>query len=149
MALDQCVKEIICTLSNAALNSLNSLIDGQKSLLQAQITAYQTQLLQYNIIAPAVQASKDAAQLVVDKARSITNLIPLNLISECVDLGDFYVNISGMTDLTIGYADDLAFEAVRLLSYEDELNAIINEFNETIDQLTEIQLIIDECLIES
>jgi hypothetical protein len=149
MALDQCVKEIICTLSSAALSSLNVLIDGQKSLLQAQITQYQTQLLQYDLIAPAIQASRDAAQLIVDEARSITNFIPLNIIADCVDLGDFYVNISGGIDLAIAYADDLTFEATRLLSYRDELNAIISEFNETIDQLTDIQRIISECLAGS
>jgi hypothetical protein len=49
-------------------------------------------------------------------------------------------------DLTSSFVDELAFELTRLVSYREELNLLISELNATIDQLTSIKDIIDQCL---
>ncbi len=148
MALDPCVKTILCTLSDSVLNTLKSLIDGQVALLQAQIVQFQTQVLQYDVIAIPVQAASTVAVSIINEVRSSAALVPLQVISaaQCVDLGDFNLDLQQSIDQTLSVAEDFVFEAVRLLSFRDELNAIIAEFNAIITQFTDIQSIIDECL---
>lgn len=144
--LNNCVKDILCTLSDSVLNSLQALIDGQVSILQSQIGVFQAQLLQYDVLAIPVQATQEAAQAVVDEVRSSAFLIPLNAISECVDLGNFNLNLSQSIDIAAADADAILGELNRLLSYREELNALINELNNAIDQFTAVSGIIDQCL---
>lgn len=147
MALDACVKDILCSLSDAVLRDLQVLIDGQITLIQAQITVFQAQLLQYDIITLPIQASQQAAQAVVNAARQSATLIPLNVIAGCADLGDFNINLQESIDVALGTSNDLLFEANRLLSFTDELNNLVTSLNATIEQFTDIQSIIDECLL--
>jgi hypothetical protein len=144
--LHPCVKAILCGLSDSALRTIQALIDGQVALIRAQITIYQAQLLQYDILSIPIQATKVAAQAIIDKAKSSSYLIPLNVVTGCVDLGDFKVNIMDTLNIATATLDDVVFEATRLLSYRDELNAIVNELNAAITQFTDIRAIIDECL---
>ena len=145
MALDQCVKSILCGLGDAALRSIQALINSQVALIQAQILIYQTQLLQFDILALPVEAAQAAVQSIVDEAREAAAIIPLNQISECVDLGEFNVNLNDALNLVLAGFDDITAEAISLLSYRDELNAIVEELNATITQFTDISGVIDEC----
>ena len=144
--LNQCVRQILCGLSDGALRSLQALIDGQVAVIQAQIVTYQTQVLQYDVLAIPVEATRAAAQLVVDNVRKSAYILPTSLISECADLGKFNLNLQQSIDATVAIADDYLFEATKLLSYRDDLNAIVNELNEIINQFTDIRNIIDQCL---
>lgn len=146
MALANCVKEILCTLGDFVLRSLQALINGQIAIVQAQIVTFQTQLIQYDILAIPVQASADIARTFVDQVRNSAFLIPLNLISNCVDLGDFNLNLQQSIDVGLAVFDDLIFEATRLLSFRDDLNAIVGELNALITQFTDISAVIDQCL---
>ena len=146
MALNPCVKQILCGLSDATLRTLQSLINGQVAILQAQIVVYQTQLLQYDVLALPVEAARAAAQAVVDKVRNSAYLIPLNLISNCVDLGKFNLNLQQSIDVATAVADDYLYETTRLLSYRDDLNALIAELNAAVTQFTDISSVIDQCL---
>jgi hypothetical protein len=144
--LEECVKQILCMLSDAALRSLQALIDAQVALIQAQIVVIQTQLLQYDILALPVEAARAAAQMIVDKVKKSAYLIPLNLISECVDLGKFNLNLQQSIDAATAIADDYLAEATRLLSFRDDLNALVAELNAALTQFTNIRNVIDECL---
>jgi hypothetical protein len=144
--LNPCVKAILCGLSSAALNALQAVIDGQVALIQAQIVVYQTQLLQYDVLAIPVEVAQQVAQSYIDKVRNSAILLPLNLITECVDLGDFNLNLQQSIDVALATADDLAYEAIRLLSYRDDLNAIVQELNAALTQFTDIKAVIGECL---
>jgi len=144
--LNPCVKQILCSLSDSALRSIQALIDGQVAILEAQIVVFQTQLLQYDILALPVQAVQQAANAVVEEVKQSAYLIPLNQISQCVDLGFFNLNLQQSIDVALSTTNDLLFELTRLLSYRDELNAIVNELNAAIDQFTNISTIIDACL---
>lgn len=144
--LNPCVKQILCSLSDSALRSVKALINGQISLIEAQITVYQTQILQYDLLSVPIEAAQQAAQAVVDEVRDSAFLIPLNAISGCVDLGSFNLNLQQSIDVALSSADDLLYEAKRLLSYSEELNAIVNELNAAIDQFGSISTIIDQCL---
>lgn len=144
--LNPCVKQILCSLSDSALRSIQALIDGQVAILEAQIAVFQAQLLQYDILALPVVAVQQAANAVVQEVKESAYLIPLNLISQCVDLGFFNLNLQQSIDVALSTTNDLLFELTRLLSYRDELNAIVNELNAAIDQFTNISAIIDACL---
>jgi hypothetical protein len=140
------VKSILCGLSDSALRAIQALIDGQVALIQAQIIVIQTQLLQYDVLAIPIEATRAVAQAVVDKVRKSAYLIPLNLISECVDLGNFNLNLQQSIDAATAVADDYLAEATRLLSFRDDLNFLVAELNATLTQFTDIRNIIDECL---
>jgi len=144
--LNPCVKQILCALSDSVLRSLQALIDGQVAILQAQIAIYQTQLIQYDILSLPVQAVQQAAQSVVNEVKSSAFLIPLNAISNCVDLGFFNQNLFQSIDTALAAANDTLGELNRLLSYREELNALVNELNNSIDQFTSISSVIDQCL---
>ena len=144
--LNPCVRSILCGLSSAVLNSLQAVIDAQIALIQAQIVVYQLQLLQYDVLATPVQAAQQIAQTYVDKVRGSALLIPLSLISECVDLGTFNLNLQQSIDVALATADELLYEATRLLSYRDDLNAIVEELNTALTQFTDIKSVIGECL---
>ena len=144
--LNPCVKQILCSLSDSALRSVKALINGQILLLETQITVYQAQILQYDILSVPVVAAQQAAQAVVSQVKESAFLIPLNAISQCVDLGSFNLNLQQSIDVALSSANDLLFEATRLLSYSDELNSIVDELNRSIDQFNSISTIIDQCL---
>lgn len=144
--LNPCVKQILCTLGDAALRSVQGLIDGQTALVQAQIVQYQQQALQYDVLGIPVQAAQAAAQAIVDEVKSSIFLIPLNAIANCADLGDFNLGLTQTIDVANSAAEDFLGEATRLLSYGDELNALINDLNNIIDQFTDIRSVIDQCL---
>ena len=148
MALNPCVKAILCSLSSGLLIGLQSLIDGQIALIQIQITQYQTQLLQYDVLSIPIEASAALSQAFIDSVRSGAAVIPLSTIANagCSDLGDFNVNLNQVLDVITSASDDVVFEATRLLSYKEELNDIITALNNTTDQFTEINLLIDACL---
>lgn len=144
--LDDCVKQILCSLSDSVLNSLQTLIDGQVAIVEAQIGIYQAQLLQYDILALPVEAAQQAAQSVVDEVKDSAFLIPLNAISNCVDLGFFNQNLLQSVDTAIASASDVLGELNRLLSYREELNALVNELNSLLEQFDAISDIINACL---
>jgi len=147
--LNPCVKQILCGLSDAALKGIQALIDAQVALIRTQITMFQSQLLQYDILAIPVQAARDTAQALIDKVKSSEALIPLNVVSGCVPLGKFKVNLMDTMNSATSVLDDVAFEATRLLSFRTDLNAIINELNAALIQFTDIRAVIDECLTTS
>jgi hypothetical protein len=144
--LNPCVKQILCSLSDAALASIQALIDGQIALLQAQIIVFQTQLLQYDVLSIPIEIAKAAADAIIDEVKESAFLIPLQAISNCADLGDFNLNLQQSIDVATAALDDISYEATRLLSYKEELNAIVNELNNAISQFTDIRGIIDQCL---
>lgn len=144
--LNPCVRRILCGLGESVLNALQALIDGQIAMIQAQIVVYQTQLLQYDVLAIPVEATRAGVQALVDKVRGSAFLIPLNLMSDCVDLGGFNLNLQQSIDVAVAVADDLLYEAARLLSYRDDLNAIVGELNGLITQFTDIKEVISGCL---
>jgi len=146
MALQPCVKQILCSLSDSALRSVQSLIDGQVAILESQISIYQTQILQYDVISIPVVIAQQAAQAIVDNVRESAYLIPLGAIGDCVDLGNFNLNLQQSIDVSLSAADDFLFEAARLLSYSEELNAIVAELNDSIDQFNNISFVIEQCL---
>ncbi len=143
---DDCVKKILCGLSSAVLKEIQILIDGQLAILESAITALQAQILQYDILSIPIKAANTVFQAGITKIKKASTLIPLNWSIDCVDLGDYNLNVQQTVDLAATTADELISELSRLLSYKEELNALFTDLTKALDQFTDISDIIDQCL---
>jgi len=143
--LNQCAQQILCGLSTAALQVIQTLINGQVAVLQSQITFYQTQLLQYDILAIPARAAQTTLQSVVNNVRNSVAVLPAQLVVDCVDLGQFNLNLQESIDVVLGVSEDNLFEIQRLLSFQDELQSQIDQLNSIITQYTQIQDVITIC----
>lgn len=145
MALNPCVRQILCSLSGTVLRSLNAIINTQIGVLQAQVLVFEAQLLQYDILAIPVQAAANVARETLTEVRNSALLIPLELIEDCLDLGLFNLNLQRSIDVVIAELDNLVGNLTRLLSFREELAAIIAELNGIIDQFQDILATIETC----
>ncbi len=145
--LQDCVKEILCGLSSAVLKQLKILIDGQIAILETAITALQAQILQYDILSKPIEAANIIFQAGITKVKKASTLIPLDLITDCVDLGDYNLNVQQTIDLASSTTNELTSELSRLLSFKEELNALVTDLTKAVKQFTDITDIIDRCLI--
>lgn len=143
--LNPCVKEILCALSGAVLNALNTLITAQKTALVVQVTAFQAQLLTLDVATAPAEIARGLALDALNTARSAATLVPIGLITACVDLGDFNVDLVAAVDGLTADLNDTIDDLNRLLSFKEELQFLVNEFLRIIDQFSAIQLAIQEC----
>ena len=145
MALEACVREILCGLSAATLGAVSSIINAQRAILQAQVAALQAELLVLDVATLPLQVAREAALTALNTARSAITIVPLDLIAGCADLGDFNIGIDASLNAATGAVVDIIDDLNRLLSFREELNLLISEFNATIDLFDEVLLVIQEC----
>jgi len=145
MALNPCVKQILCALSAPVLAALNAVISSQIALLRAQIVAAQAQLLALDITTAPLELARNIAQGLIDQAKAAATLVPFELIAECADLGDFNVNFVESLDALTADLNDIVDDLQRLLSFKEELQLLVNELEEVIEQFEGIQAVIEEC----
>ena len=145
MALDPCVKQILCALGAAVLGALNAVIQTQKALLTAQVVALQAQLLALDVATIPLEAARSIANEVLNQARTAATLVPFELIAGCVDLGEFNFSLTESIDSALREVNDLVDDLNRLLSFKEELQLLVDEFNRIIEQFDQILLAIQEC----
>jgi hypothetical protein len=92
-----------------------------------------------------VEATQAAANALIQQVRNSATLIPLNLITQCVDLGYFNLNLQQSIDVTLSAVNDTLYEITRLVSYKAELQAIVDALNASIDQFNAILNVIGSC----
>lgn len=144
-SLDPCVRAILCGLSNAALAGVKSLITTQLAFVTAQLALITAQLAQYNILATAVQASANFVEGQIQDIRAAANLIPLQLISGCVGLGDLNLSINADIDKATAQFEAFVADATRILSFIDELNLVKEALQQEIDLYNAILSTISLC----
>ena len=147
MALNSCVKQILCTLSSAALREIKSILNTQREIIQAQISIYQAQKLQFDIISIPLNSAKAAADLIINKAKKSSALVPISAMAGCADLGDIMVKIQNSISPTISTLEDYSFEASRLGNISISTSGLIDDLNNTLDQFDLLDAVIDECLV--
>lgn len=145
MALNPCVKVIVCALSEGVRGALNSTIDLYLAQLRAQILLLEAQILKYDVLLLPVQAANAAAQAALNQLRSVAGLIPSNLIENCVDMGDITLNFQAVIDTASGDLNDFTQDATRLLSVREELNFLVEQYNQIIDQFNDLKAVIAGC----
>ena len=149
MALNPCVAAILCGLSGAILNSLKSLIEVQIRFLQSQVAIAQAQLLQLDVAAIPLEIARNAANDILERARGVATLVPFGLIEGCIDLGDLNLDLVASLDFATAEFNDLVDELTQLLSYREEVAALVEELNELIGSFREIVLVIEACAQEA
>ncbi len=145
MALDACVRVILCGLSASVLGALQDIIATQRLVIQGEITAVQAQLVILDITTLPLEAARGFANEVLDQARSAAALVPLGLISGCTDLGDFNVGLTASLDQISGQFNDIIDDLNLVLSFKNELNALLTELSDLVAQFTAIELVIQQC----
>jgi len=145
MALNPCVKQILCALGNATLSSLNGLIQAQLLILDAKIIELDAELAVLDVLTFPLTALGAAAAEAVNAATASLSLVPLNLIAGCADLGDLNVNLTQILDNANADLQDYIVDINRKLSLKEELVALKDLLASIRQQFLDIQLTIAEC----
>jgi len=148
MALDPCVKSVICTLSLPVLNATKALVEGTIVQLQALLNQLQARSITLGIQLVPVELARDAANAVLQEALSVSNLLPLGIIEGCADLGSIQQGLTAGVEQATAAVNDFADDATRLLSLQVELDLQIEQLNAEIQNAQDLVAVIDECIQE-
>lgn len=149
MALDACVKNVLCTLAVPVLQSLDALIVALQAQLSIQLSAVAVAKLVLAVALAPVEGALELAQAVRDQFNVAYTLLPANLMNGCIDLGDIMQRVNDVTSIATGEIDDFITDANRLLSEQDALNALEIDLNLTTVKFTEFRDVIAECIAEA
>lgn len=145
ITLDPCVRAILCGLSNATLNAIKGLINAQVAIVTAQIAIITAKLLKYDILATAAQAGANIVLGKIEEIRAAASLIPLTLIAGCLDLGNLNLSIQQTIDAFVADFEVFVADAIRLLSFIDELNLLKLAYQEVLDLYQAVLATISLC----
>lgn len=145
MALADCVREVLCGLSAATRNALVGIIRGYVTALEAEKAILQAKLLKLNILTLPVSALNSVAQSALAQARAGANIVPLDLIGTCVDVGNLNDVITRNIEIVTRELNKIATDLERLLSFADEINAAIDDIDAVLQTYIEVIEFIDTC----
>ena len=146
MALNPCVKDILCSLGAPALGALNALIVETESNLNSLKSQLQVRGVTLGIQESIIGTANQAVQSTLEGAGSVTNLLPLASIQGCAPLGDLQQVLQGSVEQAAAAADELTTDAIRATSVSGEVNARIAEIDTELSFLQSVKDVINECL---
>lgn len=145
MALANCVAQVLCGLAAATRAAIASLIDKYLIALRVARAELEAQLVVLDIASAPIIALNNLAQQALLEVKAGANLIPLDLIGNCLDVGRLNETIQANLDIVAGDISIVAQDLARLVSFRDEVEASIRELDRFIDTYLEILEIIDGC----
>lgn len=145
MALANCVQHVLCGLSAGVRSALVVLIKGYINQLQVYETLITARRAYLNILTAPIAIAKNVVDGVITQAKAGANIIPLDLIGDCFEVGQLNESIQANLNLVLVDANILATDLERLLSFGDELDAILVDVNSTIQFYESIIAAIDVC----
>jgi hypothetical protein len=119
--LNLCVKAILCGLARPVILALSGIIEAQIGAITAQLAAISALLVVVNIATIPIVALQDLAQVAVDEATSVLNLVPLSIMTGCADLGQAMIDINSSINTSLAAANNLLTDVNRKLSFKAEL----------------------------
>jgi hypothetical protein len=144
-ALAPCLQQILCGLSQTALNALVGLIQTYLTQLRAQVLIYQAKLRYLDYATAPVALTRKVLSTALLEAQGIIGLLPLELAAQCSPALEFtksvQSNFAAINANVIAILDD----ANRLISLRDEVEAIIQELQQTIDLYVALLQQVDIC----
>lgn len=149
MALNACVKSVLCTLSTPVLSALRGVVQAQIAQAQAVLGILQARSLTLGIQLVPIELARDAANAVLQESQSIANLLPLSLVEGCGDLGQVRQNLNAAVEQATASVNDFADDATRALSLKDETDARIAELNAQLAEFSELVDTITACISEN
>lgn len=144
-SLENCAKIIICGLSAGVRNALAGIVKGYIAELDTYVGVLQAKLVYANIAVLPIQALSKAVTLAVNDAKAGANIVPLDIIGQCVGIGDINVAIQANLDVILADALVISNDLSRLLSFRDEINAEIASVQNTINFFQLVIAQIDLC----
>lgn len=148
MALDPCVRRVLCTLGAPVLISVRATVQPVVPLLEALRAQLQARLALLQIQVIPIQLARDTALLVLEQAQSVANLLPLGIIEDCADLGDVNAKLARGVEQATSAVEDLADDATRALTIETDLSAEIAELTNTINDINEFLEELNFCITQ-
>jgi hypothetical protein len=140
-----CVKSIVCGLGTAGINALKAAIQvplNVLTLLRSQLNAY---LIYLDILTAPVKITGELATSTLQTIKSTANIIPINLVSGCFQLGLLNEIFNVSLNQTIADIEKLVNTLNRYLSLRDEVEAQLADVEKAIKVLTELNVIIEAC----
>lgn len=145
MALNPCVKSIVCGLSTPVIAALDAIVQTYITAINAQLAVISAEIVKLDIALVPVNLSLSVAQSLLDQFDSITNLLPRASVEGCGDLGDIMVSIRGVSDGATAELEDFRQDAIRKLSLKSELTALQTTLNANKLQFEELQSVLRSC----
>lgn len=145
MAVDACVKAILCPLGNAVLSALTGIISSQVVVLQGELISLGATLATLEVQLIPITITQGLANAALGTVTSIGNLVPIRLVANCTDLGDNLQDLNASIENTRARINQILNEANRSLSFKAEIEQQIAAINATIDRLNDLKAAIAEC----
>lgn len=145
MAVQECVKTILCPLGNSVLSALNGIISAQVAFLQGELAVITAQLVTLEVQLLPIQVVRGVANAAVAEVRAAGNLVPVAIMADCFDLGDMQMKLNASLDASVASVNQILNEANRILSFKAELEAEVAEIQATIEKLNGIKFALSEC----
>lgn len=143
--LADCVREILCGLSQPVISALNGAIQALLLPIDAQILFVQSQLLMLDVVTLPISIAAEAIGGLLEQIRAAADILPLNLAVACIDLGSLNLNISAQIDRLTADLAEYEQKLTRMLSFKEELAAVIEALNQIKDQYLAVQLVLQTC----
>lgn len=143
--LNPCVRQVLCGLSKSVREALRALIAAQVAILQVQIAQLEAYSAYLDVLTLPVSAASSLAEQFIQQVKSAAQVIPLDLIGTCVDVGNLNRAIEDTLNTALQDVNVLTNDLNRLLSFSDEVGALIDDLNETLNLYNAILDIIDLC----
>ena len=145
MALNPCVKLLLCALGSGTLAAIRAVLEGQIAALNAEIVLLTTRLGIENVNVAPITAAEAEIQKRIDEVLAWSDLVPLDRLGACADIGLLNVNIHKKVDEALAEAHYVLDDFLRLLAFRDELQALIAEAEARLNFLEDVQLALEGC----
>lgn len=145
LTIDNCAIQLLCGLSAATRNALVQLINGYIIALEAEESLIRVQLLKAQIALAPINLAAQIAEEALQKAKAAANIVPLNLIGQCVSIGNLNLAIQQNLDIILQDIVVITNDLNRLLSIQDAFQAEINQINSTIQYYQNIIATLNAC----
>lgn len=130
--LARCVEAILCGLSRATQNALINLINGYLIQLDLARASLEAELAVLNIATAPIALANTVAQQALAQIKAGANLIPLDIIGTCFEVGVLNETISENIDALAVDVNIIASDLQRLVSARDEVEAALDNLVQSI-----------------
>ena len=121
MALDNCLKQILCGLSRPVLLTFDAILLAAQSELGAAAAALDAAIDVLAIPSAAANAALTLAETAVGSVDSALSMLPLDLIEGCAGLGDLNTIFAGTKADATAYLEGVKQKVARFTSRLNEL----------------------------
>lgn len=145
MALDKCVQILVCGLGAGLQRTIKGIINAEVAVLEAEITALQAEVSKIDVLSAPIQALNTIAQDAIAEIRSKANIVPVDLLSDCLDFGSINGALKTSLDLSLRHVNVISNDLSRLLSLKAEINSQIAYVKQQKDIFLEVLDLLDGC----